>query len=119
MKKVGEVSQRIIDLLQLTIEAGTPIYIGQSNISHMKQSHPRDYLIYGQQIPYIIECPDYIGINPSDGSLEYVKIFLVENESVKVAVRISQGGILYARTIYSRDIEKMTRFINKGYLIKY
>jgi len=119
MNKVGEISQRIIDILKLTMEAGTPIFIGESNISHMIQSHPRDYQVYGQQIPVIIESPDYVGVNPSDSSLEYVKIFTTENESVKVAVRVSQGGVFYARTIYARDIEKMTRFIDKGYLLKY
>ena len=119
MVEVGVISQRIIDLLKLDIVAGTPIYIGESNISHMLQSHPEDYQKYREQIPSIIEQPDYVGLNPSDNSLEYVKLFIIDNESVKVAVRVSHGGKLYARTIYARDLQKMERFVKKGYLLKY
>ena len=119
MIKVGEINQRVIDLLKLNIEAGTPIFMGKSNIEHMIQSHPSDYEAYSQSIPDIIETPDYIGVNPKDKSIEYVKVFIIQNESVKVAVRVSHGGLYYARTIYARDITKMERFISKGYLIKY
>ena len=119
MTKVGVVSQRVIDLLNLTITAGTPIYIGESNISHMLQSHPGDYQKYKEQIPNIIEQPDYVGLNPSDNSLEYIKLFVIDNESVKVAVRVSHGGKLYVRTLYARDLQKMERFVKKGYLLKY
>ena len=82
MTKIGEITQRVIDLLQLEIDAGTPIFMGKSIIAHMIQSHPDD-------------------------------------EFVKVAVRVSHGGLHYARTIYARDIKKMERFVKKGYLIKY
>ena len=119
MIRVGVVSQRVIDLLKLDITAGTPIYIGESNINHMLQSHPEDYQKYKNQIPNIIAQPDYVGMNPSDNSLEYVKVFVLDNESVKVAVRVSHGGKLYARTIYARDLQKMERFVKKGYLQKY
>ena len=119
MVKVGVVSQRVIDLLKLNMIAGTPIYIGESNIRHMLQSHPEDYQKYKEQIPNIIEKPDYVGVNPSDNSLEYVKVFVLDNESVKVAVRVSHGGKLYTRTIYARDLQKLERFVKKGYLLKY
>ena len=119
MVKVGAVTQRVIDLLKLNMTEGTPIYIGQSNINHMLQSHPEDYRRYKEQIPNILEQPDYVGINPSDNSIEYVKVFIFNDESVKVAVRISRGGKLYARTIYARDLQKMERFVQKGYLLKY
>ena len=46
-KKIGEFSSKIIKLLELNIEAGTPIYISDSNITHMKSSHPEDYNKYG------------------------------------------------------------------------
>ena len=48
MIKVGDISQRVIDLLQLDVEVGTPIYISPSNIEHMINTHPHDiiYLSY-------------------------------------------------------------------------
>lgn len=41
--KIGNFSARVIELLELDIPVGTPIYIADSNIEHMKSSHPEDY----------------------------------------------------------------------------
>ena len=49
-RKVGEISQRVIDLLDLDIEAGTAIYTGKSNILHMQNRHSKDYKAYGKYI---------------------------------------------------------------------
>ena len=119
MIKIGEISQRVIDLLQLQDEAGTPIFLGDSNIAHMRGVHPEDYEIFKDDIPAIIRAPDFVGVNPKDKSIEYVKGFAVRNKSVKVAVRVSSGGIYFVRTLYARDNRKVERFIKKGYLIKY
>ena len=75
-KKVGVVSERVIELLELDICAGTPIYLGESNIIHMKTSHLNDYIKYGDYISLIINNADYVGINSSDNSIEYVKEFV-------------------------------------------
>ena len=42
-KKIGVFSARIVEILELDIPAGTPIYIADSNIEHMKTSHPDDF----------------------------------------------------------------------------
>ena len=39
-RQVGQFSSHIINLLELDIEVGTPIYISDTNIEHMKSSHP-------------------------------------------------------------------------------
>jgi len=120
MTKIGEISQRVIDLLGLKIEAGTAIYLSPSNIEHMINSHPYDFEDYGMDLENILKHPDYIGLNPKDNSIEYVKLFKVHNKNyIKVAVRISSGGTYFARSLYSRDISKMQRFIDKGYLLTY
>jgi len=120
MTKIGEINQRVIDLLQLDIEAGTPIFLSPSNIEHMVDTHPHDFENYGMDLENIIKYPDYIGRNPKDKSIEYVKLFKVQNKNyIKVAVRVSAGGIFYARSLYSRDSSKMERFIKKGYLLTY
>ena len=46
-KKIGVFSARIIEILELDIPAGTPIYITDSNIEHMKTFHSDDFV----QIP--------------------------------------------------------------------
>ena len=119
MTKVGEISQRVIDLLGLDVEVGTPIFMGKSNVIHMQKNHTQDYRVFRKHIPAIIKNPDYVGINPSDDSIEYVKIFEIEENFVKVAVRVSDSGIFYARTIYAREIDKLKKFIESGNLVKY
>lgn len=60
-KKIGEFSPELIKILHLDISAGTPIYIADSNIEHMKSSHPKDFQKYGNDIESIIASPDYVG----------------------------------------------------------
>jgi len=120
MTKVGEINQRVIDLLGLSVEAGTPIFLSNSNIEHMINTHPYDFEDYGMDLENILQYPDYVGINPNDHSVEYVKLFKVQNnEYIKVAVRVSAGGNYFARSLYSRDTRRMERFIEKGYLLTY
>ena len=116
--KVGEITEAVIKLLGLSIEPGTPIYIGKSNIEHMLSRHPDDYVKYGSYIRDIIGKPDYVGINPSDNSIEYTKDFTVDNEYVKVAVRVSLSGTYFARSLFTRNRAKVDSFIANGTLIK-
>lgn len=117
-KKVGVISERVIELLELDICAGTPIYLGESNIEHMKTSHLRDYIKYGEYISVIIDNADYVGINSSDNSIEFVKEFVLEDEYVKVAVRVSKGDVLYARSLYVLNKNRVKNFIAKHTLKK-
>lgn len=115
-KEVGKVSARVAELLDVPLQVGQPILLGDSNISHMQRRHPADYEKYGQHIPVILADPDYVGVNPSDGSVEYVKEFQMDNDYVKVAVRISGGGALYARSVYVLNPNRVHNFIKKGTL---
>ncbi len=117
-EEVGRLSARVIELLELQLQENQPIYIGDSNISHMKRKHPTDYARYGGYISDILLSPDYVGENPTDGSIEYVKEFLVDDEFVKVAVRLSGGGALYARSLYVLNHNRVLNFIEKGTLKK-
>lgn len=118
VEEVGHLSASVIELLELQLEENQPIYIGDSNISHMKRKHPADYERYGSYISDILLSPDYVGENPTDGSIEYVKEFLVDDEFVKVAVRLSGGGVLYARSLYVLNHNRVVNFIKKGTLKK-
>ena len=114
--KVGVITKEVIKLLGLAITPGTPIYIGQSNIDHMISRHPDEYEKYGSFIVQIINSPDYIGINPNDDSIEYIKDFKIDNEYVKVAVRVSKSGTYFARSLFTRNRAKVNRFIANGTL---
>lgn len=49
MKKIGCFTQEVIDLLELNLKADTPIFIGDSNIEHIKSRHPYEYEKYSSE----------------------------------------------------------------------
>ena len=114
--EVGKITAHIASLLGLTIPGELPIYLGKSNITHMMNSHPNEFRKYGNAIPLILSQPDYVGLNPSDDSIEYVKEFAVDNDFVKVAVRVSRSGNYYARSLYILNPNRVQNFIAKGTL---
>ena len=60
----------------------------------------------------IINSPDYFGKNPLDNSIELVKEFKVDGTNyVKVALRISNSGVLFARTLCELLTTKVESFI--------
>lgn len=117
---ISVISESIIQALNLNIESNTPIFLGESNITHMKNKHPNDYQAYSKYIADILNNPDYVGINRSDQSIEYIKTIYLKDEGkfVKVAVRVANSGKYYARSLYTLNSNRVKNFIQKGYLIK-
>lgn len=111
--QIAAFSASVINVLNLSCAVGTPIYLGESNIAHMKSRHPHEYDIYHTHIAEILNHPQYVGINPKDGSIEFVREFQVSGAKfVKVAVRISLSGAYFARSLYvlnTRRVENFTR----------
>ena len=115
---VGQVNEQVEKLLSLSNIKDRNIYFSPSNLEHMKTSHPEDFEKYGSKLSKILSIPDYVGQNPSDGSIEYVKEFFVEGEYVKVAVRLSGSDKYFARSMYVLNRNRVERFIAKGTLKK-
>jgi len=113
---VGEMEIRVIDILNLSISEGTKILLGPSNIEHMKSEHPEDFEKYGDKLEEILSSPDYVAKHPKKDSIEYIKVY---DGHVLVAVRISKGGKLYARTLFTMDPSKVERYKQKGALMPY
>ena len=119
-KQVGILCQRVIDLLGLSsMTEGQSILLGESNIAHMVSRHPVDYALYGEYIPLILSAPNYVALNVKDGSIEYVKEVQVNSVYVKVAVRVSARGQLFARSVYRLNTNRVLNFIEKGTLKRY
>lgn len=118
-KQVGKLSQRVIELLGLTLSEGRSILLGESNIAHMVSRHPEDYALYGEYIPLILSMPDFVALNTKDESIEYVKEVQMDDIYVKVAVRVSERGQLFARSVYRLNTNRAKNFIEKGTLKKY
>lgn len=106
----------MISALNLPIKNEAPIYLGETNIDHMKRRHPADYAKYGQHVRLILSDPDYVGVNPKDNSIEYVKEFQLNGEYVKVAVRVSVSGNYFVRSLYVLNTNRVNNFISKGSL---
>ena len=117
-KIVGKMTERVEALLGITAAEDRNIYFSQSNLEHMRTSHPEDFEKYGTELINILAYPDYVGQNPKDGSIEYVKEFLMDGEYVKVAVRLSCSDRYFARSLYVLNKNRVIRFIEKGTLKK-
>lgn len=114
-KKVGVLNKRVIELLNLKFEINSPIYIGESNINHIKDKHPEDFKKYGDDIEKIIKNPTYIAKNPKQGSIEYIKEYKINKEFVLVAVRISNKGNFFVKTLFQMSERKKEIYLGKGY----
>ena len=117
-KRIGFFSSNVIRTLGLDIPAGTPIYVADSNIDHMKTSHPEDFKKYGSELKNIIANPDYVGKNVKDNSIEFTKEYFVNGEYVKVAVRVSSQNVYFASSMYVLNSNRVKNFIAKGTLKK-
>lgn len=93
------------------------VYIGEQNKEHIKNKHYEDYEKYFEYISEIISSPDYYGKNLKDDSIELVKEFETSDKVyIKVAVRISKKGVLFARTLYKlSDKERFEYQLSKGF----
>ena len=118
-RRVGILTARVIELLELKLSEGQSILLGDSNIGHMTTRHPEDFALYGEYIPDILAEPDYVAKNKKDGSIEYVKEVEIDDVFVKVAVRVSARGQLFARSVYRLNYNRVRNFIEKGTLKKY
>lgn len=118
MQKIGEFRKEIIELLDLKIALGTPIYIGESNINHIIAKHPYEYEIYFKHISDIITYPDYVGISPKDNSIQFVKEFVINKDFIRVAVKASNNNHHYIRTLHLLSTNNAQRYIEKGTLKK-
>lgn len=81
--------------------------------------HPSDYMKYSNKIPLILSSPDFIGINKKDNSIEYIKEFKIDNEFVKVAVRVFKNNRFFVRSLYVVNSQRVLNFIKKKTLLKY
>ena len=118
-KQIGKVTKRVIELLELDYKEELPIILGDTNIEHMKRQHLEDYNKYGQDIEDIIKNPTYVAKNPNQGSIEYIKEYKIDNEFVLVAVRISNKGTMFAKTLFKMTELKKNIYLRKGYAKKY
>ncbi|MDM5292021.1 PBECR2 nuclease fold domain-containing protein [Peribacillus simplex] len=120
-EKIGEVNDIVINILNLSIDPNAPIFLGETNLKHMRDSHPEDFQKYGHKIAEILETPDFIAKHPRKDSIEYIKVFYDEEKEdhVLVAVRATVRGIQFAKTLFVMADEKVEKYKEKGALKPY
>ncbi len=117
-KKIGKVNKKVIKILNLNYTKEEPIFIGDRNINHIKREHPEDFKKYGKDIENIIKNPTYVARSPK-GSIEYIKEYKIDNEFVLLAVRVSNKGVMFARTLFVMTERKKNIYLKNGYAKKY
>jgi hypothetical protein len=115
VEKLGEIPQKVIELLGLDIPVGTAVYIGETNRQHMLFQHRKEYVKYCNKLSVIISDPDYVGINDIDNSIEFIKTF---KNNIKLAVRIANDGEYYARSLYEVGRSRVENSVKQGQLKK-
>lgn len=116
MRIIGHFTRKIIELLELPMKEGTPIYLGESNELHMKSRHPYEYDLYYNDIELIVQQPDYVGFDSNNGSIEFVKRYIVHEDTVQVSVKVTASGKYFARTLFSMMTYKAERYVEQGHL---
>lgn len=117
-EKVGEINDIVINVLDLSLDPNTPIFLGETNLEHMKKRHPEDFEKYSGKIAEILENPDYVAQHPKKDSIEYIKVFYDtdKDDHVLVAVRASSAGMIFARTLFVMADRKVEQYKAKGAL---
>ncbi|MEH7440481.1 PBECR2 nuclease fold domain-containing protein [Neobacillus drentensis] len=115
-EKVGQISEIVISILNLSVDPDAPIFLGETNLEHMKKEHPDDFEKYRGKIAEILEEPDYVAKHPKKDSIEYIKKYYDEQKKdyVLVAVRATTNGIHFAKTLFVMADRKVEKYKAKG-----
>lgn len=94
------------------------IYQSEGLEKHIAKRHP-ECLCYLSLIPYIINNPDYIGINPNEtvASFELVKVL---SDNVQIGIKLDvKNNYLYVATLHTITNGKLQHGIENGRLKKF
>lgn len=121
MAKVSFIKEEVLKLCtseKLTFTLNQPIFISDGNEEHIKKDHPIEYEKYFSELSNILDDPDYLGVHPNGRSIQYFKFFDDGPERVLVAVRATNKGKLFVRSLYSVTEEKFNGYLESGTLKK-
>lgn len=93
----------------------TVIYQSIGLERHILKRHP-ECIEYLQYIPYIINHPDYIGVNPNEAgiSFELVKVF---DKNIQIGIKLDmKDDYLYVATLHSITDAKLQHGLGNGRL---
>lgn len=125
---LGRLSTGMISFLETKVPSlkgnlspNSDILFWKDRIAHTER-HRDDFLSnleYEQcfeDIPSIIQKPDYISFNKKDNSLSFIKEY---SSNISVAIRISSDGKMAYRTMYPLMTASLDNFLRKGTAWRY
>lgn len=119
--KIGELNQDVIDILELDLKPQN-INTWSTRIAEHCEKHNKEYSSASNfdqavsLIPLIIEQPDYVGIHPKNGNIQYIKRL---NDISLVGIHIVHNGGLLFRTIFPISEIKLENSIKSGKFLPY
>ncbi|MBA2215206.1 PBECR3 domain-containing polyvalent protein [Sellimonas intestinalis] len=120
---IGRIRQDIIDSIiekypEFTdiLSADTEILFWKDRVKHTER-HRKDFVsneeyeLCFEQIPVIIQNPEFISIHPNKDSISFICRF---TDHISVAVRLSTDGRLAYRTMYPLRESQLYNYIKQG-----
>lgn len=119
--EIGKINEIVIQMLNLSLDPDTPVFMGETNLQHMRDEHPDDFLKYGDKVAEILQTPDFVAKHPKKDSIEFIKRFYDEDieDYVLVAVRATKSQVHFARTLFVMADDKVTQYNKKNALKPY
>ena len=120
---IGVIREEFVDFfnthgLNGVLKYDTPILFWKDRVEHTDE-HKDDFSsdaifqICFEEIPLIINSPDYIGIHPKEKSVSFIRNYT--SNHVNVAIRVSLSGGLVYRTMYPLVDAMLTHYLDKNY----
>ena len=103
------------------LRPSSDILFWENRIKHTER-HKDDFLsdtlfdTCFEDIPSIIESPDYIGVHPKDNSLLFIKDY---SQHISVAVRVATDGKMGYRTMFPLMEAQLDNYIKKKRVKKF
>lgn len=113
--KIGELTQEVIDLLSINRKPCN-IVMWSERLKYTEKHKfnfktENEYVEAIRNIPNIIRNPDYVGLHPTDNSIQYIKQI---NRLMLVGIRIRSKGEISYRTAYPITESQLNDYIKKG-----
>ena len=120
---VGHIPQYIVNSIlekfpefEAQLSSDTDILFWKDRIKNTERhkkdfASEKEYELCFEQIPDIIQHPDFISIHPNKDSISFICRF---TDHVSVAVRLSTDGKLAYRTMYPLRESQLLNYIKQG-----
>ena len=123
--KIGELTQKVIDLLEIEDMNPRSIILTYDRIENHTLKHLQDFkddeefYRHISLLPEIIEKPDYVGLHPSNNSIQYIKRYTDISGDILIGIRLRKIGVLFYRSSYKITKKQFNDYLSAGTIKKF